>query len=65
MLLFLKDKRANPGSLSKSSAFSDVGERWVGKCFHFVFQPVIKKTSALISEPLNPRTSKDFEELET
>jgi len=32
---YQKDKRAKPGILTKSSALSEVGERWMDKEFHF------------------------------
>jgi hypothetical protein len=35
---YQKDKRAKPGILTKSSALSEIGERWMDKEFHFFFK---------------------------
>jgi hypothetical protein len=30
------DKRAKPGKLPKSNTLSEIGEYWIGNCFHFL-----------------------------
>jgi hypothetical protein len=36
---FNRRTKAKPGSLSKSNNPSEIGEYWVEKCIHFVFNP--------------------------
>jgi hypothetical protein len=43
-LLYQKDKRAKPGNLPESNALSEIGENWIEKYFHFVFEGLNKHT---------------------
>lgn len=35
---YQKDKRSKPANFPESSALSEIGERWIEKCFHVVFR---------------------------